>query len=111
MRHPFGNIFLSAKSYSHYIEYTFMAAIWFSSSTPEKTLGCTDNPLLLFPVHTFLRWCLHVFAAGLHLYKMYSIHRKRDYIDFKMAAAPISFQDSVTHSFEQSACNIFSFSS
>ena len=51
---------------------------------------------LLSVVHIFLRGRLDAFAAGLHLYKMYSILVKADDVNLQVSAAPVPLYYGVT---------------
>ena len=59
-------------------------------------------------IHIVLRRCLYAFAAGLHLYKMYSIRTHRDNIYLKMSDSVVALKNRVAPASKQVACNILS---
>ena len=108
MRDPLCRVLVAVKCHSHHIEHAFVAAERLSPAASEETLCRTYDPALLSPVYTFLRGSLYAFAAGLDLYKMYSSCIIRNDVNLKMPAAPVSFQDNMSHAFQHSAGDIFS---
>ena len=90
---------------------TFVTAERKSFPASEKPLCRRCNLLLLCAVYIFLWRSLYAFAAGLHLYKMYSIRAFRDDVDLKMPYAEVALKDCVSISAEQAASGFFSLSS
>ena len=68
---------------------------------------CSDAPLLHM-IHIVLRRSLYAFAAGLHLYKMYSIRTHRDDIYLKMSDSVVALKDCMAPAGKQVACTILS---
>ena len=68
---------------------------------------CSYAPLLHM-IHIVLRRSLYAFAAGLYLYKMYSIRTHRDNIYLKMSDSVVALKNRVAPAGKQVACNILS---
>ena len=73
MRNPFRLYIIFFKSYSNYVEKTFVVSVRNPVSAFQKTLGSLGYLYLLPMVYIILRGSLDVLSAGLYLHKMYSI--------------------------------------
>ena len=105
---PFYLGFFSFECHSDDIKRAFKVAIWKSVFAFQETLRRFCYFFLLPVVHVFLGWSLDVSAAGLYLYKMYSILVQRDDIYFKMSASPVSSQYGVSKALKMPAGDVLS---
>ena len=105
---PFGLMLIAFKSYGHYVEHAFHASVGRSLAASEVSACGLDYIRLLGTVHIVLRRCLYAQAAGLDLYKMYSIGSKGDNVDFQMSAPPVPLKNLVSQHFQKRTCDIFS---
>ena len=108
LRNPFHFLPVIVKSYGNDIEHTFKVSSRKSSARVQISAGSFGNIPLLFIIHTFLRWGLYVFLAGLDLYKMYSFLIHRNDVYFQMATSPVPLKNRMTYAFQISAGRIFS---
>ena len=97
---------IAFKSYGHYVEHAFHASVGRSLAAPEVSACGLDDVCLLGSVHIVLRRRLYAEAAGLDLYKMYSISSKGDNVDFKMSAPPVPLKNLMSQTLQKCTCDI-----
>lgn len=103
---PFGLMLIAFKSYGHYVEHAFHASVGRSLAASEVSACGLDDVRLLGTVHIVLRRRLYAAAAGLDLYKMYSISSKGDNVDFQMSAPPVPLKNLMSQTLQKCACDI-----
>ena len=103
---PFGLMLTALKSYGHYIEHAFHASVGRSLAASEVSACGLDDVRLLGTVHIVLWRRLYAEAAGLDLYKMYSISSNGDNVDFQMSAPPVPLKDLMSQTLQKCACDI-----
>ena len=105
---PFGLMLIAFKSYGHYVKHAFHASVGRSLAASEVSACGLDDVRLLGTVHIVLRRRLYAEAAGLDLYKMYSIRTKGYYVDLEVSATPVPFENLMSQAFQKRTCDIFS---
>ena len=99
---------LAFKGYCHYVEHYLHASVGSSFPAFEVPACGLDDIRLLGAVHIVLRRSLYVQAAGLDLYKMYSIRTDGYYVYLQMSAPPVPLQNLMSQTFQKRTCDVFS---
>ena len=103
---PFGLMLIAFKSYGQYVKHAFHASVGRPLAAPEVSACGFDDVRLLGTVHIVLRRRLYAEAAGLDLYKMYSLSSKGDNVDFQMSAPPVPLKNLMSQTLQKCACDI-----
>ena len=101
LRKPFQTGIVPVESDCRYIEETLVASKRQALLRLQETHGRSRDPLLLSMDHIVLRRRLDAEPAGLDLYKMYSFSIEGYYVDLKMSASVVPFQDGVPSAFQK----------